>query len=169
MMVMMTMMIPPQWAGHTQADWIRADLWHIRSLFSLTCCINIPLIINVIVWARMEERGFQQPFYSFNQIGVLLTACRGGYSGKHICSLVGLVLSKLDVIKQFWWKSSFCYWPWIICWLLSVFLGAWYGLEAESTRKNGINVKIFCAFSLWLEIKNPPSSVLTIISTQNHR
>ena len=25
-------------------------------------------------WGRMEERGFQQPFYSFKQIGVLLAA-----------------------------------------------------------------------------------------------
>ena len=48
----------------------------------------------------MEERGFQQPFYSFNQIGVVWTACRGGYSDKHPCSLVGSVLSKMDVITD---------------------------------------------------------------------
>ena len=37
----------------------------------------------------------------------------------------------------------------------SVFLSAWYRLKAEGSRENGINFKIFCAFSLQSETKKP--------------
>ena len=89
---------------------------------------------------RMEERGFQHPFYSFNQIGLLLCSWQG-WIFKWTPEKVGrdhAVLVKVNVLSLTLNHML----------TLSVFLSAWYGLEAESTCEDGIKFKIICAFSL---------------------
>ena len=81
----------------------------------------------------MEERGFQQPFLILRANWFALSHLQGWLFYTHSCPLVGSFERKLTGNRLFCRKWMFSHHHCFKCWPLSVFMSAWYGLEAEST------------------------------------